>query len=154
MKAISVADLEGTRAAQGVELEAGDVLLINTGWIEWYEQQAGPMRQELSVMENLRTPGLECSEEMAEYLFNHHPSAVCSDNPALEAWPPPNFMEPDGFLHHWIIGRFGMAIGEMFQLGPLTADCAADGVYECFFTGAPLNVQGGTGSPPNALAIK
>ena len=63
-------------------------------------------------------------------------------------------MEPDGFLHHWIIGRFGMAIGEMFQLSPLAADCGADGIYEFLFVGAPLNVQGGTGSPPNALAIK
>jgi hypothetical protein len=27
-------------------------------------------------------------------------------------------MDPDGFLHHWIIGRFGMAIGEMFHDAP------------------------------------
>ena len=151
---IGVADLEATRAAQGVELEPGDVLLLHTGWIAWYEQQPGQVRQALAVTANLKTPGLDCSEEMAEYLFNHHPSAICSDNPALEAWPPPDFTDPDGFLHHWIIGRFGMAIGEMFQLGPVAADCASDGAYECFFTGAPLNVQGGTGSPPNALAIK
>lgn len=151
---ITVADLEGTREAQGVELETGDVLLINTGWIDWYEQQAPGLRQHIAVIQNLKTPGLECAEEMAEYLWDHHPSAICSDNPALEVWPPPNFMEPDGFLHHWIIGRFGMAIGEMFQLSPLAADCAADGIYEFLFVGAPLNVQGGTGSPPNALAIK
>jgi hypothetical protein len=47
-----------------------------------------------------------------------------------------------------------MAIGEMFQTTHLAADCAADGVYEGLFVSAPLNVQGGTGSPPNALVIK
>jgi kynurenine formamidase len=151
---ITVADLEATRKAAGVEFQPGDVWLLHTGWVEWYEQQAPQVRQALSVTANLKTPGLQCSEEMAEYIFNNHPSAICGDNPALEAWPPPNFMDPNGFLHHWIIGRFGMAIGEMFQLTGISADCAADRVYECLFVAAPLNVQGGTGSPPNALAIK
>ncbi|MFN0094917.1 MAG: cyclase family protein [Dehalococcoidia bacterium] len=151
---ITVADLEGCRKAQGVEFRDGDVWLIHTGWVEWYESQPQQVRTALATTANLRTPGLQCSEEMAEYIFNHHPVALASDNPALEAWPPPAFMDPDGFLHHWIIGRFGIAIGEMWQLTGLSADCAADGVYECLFVAAPLNVQGGTGSPPNALAIK
>ncbi len=147
-------ELEACRAAQGVELQTGDVLLIRIGWIDWYEQSDMGTRQALSQMPNLAFPGLGCSEEMAAYLFDHHPAAVCSDNPALESWPPPNFADPDGFLHHWIIGRFGMAIGEMFTLDALADDCAEDGVYESFFAAAPLNVQGGTGSPPNGLAIK
>jgi hypothetical protein len=46
-----------------------------------------------------------------------------------------------------------MAIGEMFQMTHLAADCASDGVYEGFVS-APLNIAGGTGSPPNALVIK
>ena len=151
---IGPGQVESCRAAQGVEFEPGDVVLIRIGWIGWYEQQSAGKRQALSQMVNLAFPGLECSDDMAEYFFDRHPSAICSDNPALEAWPPPNFADPDGFLHHWIIGRFGMAIGEMFVLDQLAADCAADGVYEAFFAAAPLNVRGGTGSPPNGLAIK
>ena len=151
---IPVEDVEACRAAQGVEFETGDVVLIRLGWISWYEQQGMGVKQSLSQMTNLAFPGLACAEEMAAYWFDHHVAALCSDNPALEAWPPPNFADPDGFLHHWIIGRFGMAIGEMFVLDHLADDCAADGVYESFFASAPLNVRGGTGSPPNALAIK
>jgi hypothetical protein len=45
-------------------------------------------------------------------------------------------------------------IGELWWLDDLARDCAADGVHEFFFTSAPLNVIGGVGSPPNALAIK
>jgi kynurenine formamidase len=152
--AITVDDLEGTRRAQNVEFQPGDVWLIHTGWIAWYEQQTPQIRQNLTVMKSLTIPGLQCSEAMAEWIFDRHPAALCSDNPALEVWPPPNMVDPEGFLHHWIIGRFGMAIGEMFQTTHLAADCAADGVYEGFFASAPLNILGGTGSPPNALVIK
>jgi kynurenine formamidase len=151
---ITVADLEGTARAQNVEFRPGDVWIIHLGWVEWYERQTPQKLQQMANMAGLRTPGLECSEAMAEWIFDHHPASLCSDNPALECWPPPNFMEPDGFLHHWIIGRFGMAIGEMFQTTHLAADCASDGVYEGLFVSAPLNIAGGTGSPPNALVIK
>ncbi|NQY56948.1 MAG: cyclase family protein [Ilumatobacteraceae bacterium] len=147
-------DLEATRRAQGVELQPGDVVLLRTGGVGWYELQAGRVRHALSELSQLKFPGLQCSEAMAEYLFDNHPAALASDNPALEAWPPPNFVDPDGFLHHFILGRFGIAIGEMFVLDALAEHCAADGTYEFLFTSAPLNIPGGTGSPPNALAIK
>ncbi len=87
----------------------------------------------------------------AEYLWDRHVAAVAADNPALEAWPP---SAETGFLHFRLIPHFGMNIGELWHLEDLAADCAADGVYEFFFTSAPLNVPGGVGSPPNALAIK
>ena len=63
-------------------------------------------------------------------------------------------LAPDGFLHHYLLGRFGIAIGEMFVLDPLAEDCAADRIYEGLLTAAPLNIEGGTGSPANALVLK
>ena len=47
-----------------------------------------------------------------------------------------------------------MALGELWHLDDLAADCMVDGVYEFFLASAPLNVRGGIGSPPNALAVK
>jgi hypothetical protein len=47
-----------------------------------------------------------------------------------------------------------MALGELWWLDDLAADCARDGVYETFFVAAPLNAPGGIGSPANAIAIK
>lgn len=154
--AISVAELEATRRAAGVAFEPGDVWLIRFGWVGWYEQQPAAARAELATsgMFKMKLPGLECSEAMAEYIFDHHPAAVASDVPSLESWPPPDVRAPEGFLHHFLLGRFGMAIGEMFVLDALAADCAEDGVYAAFLTSAPLNIPGGIGSPPNALAIK
>lgn len=151
---ISVEELEATRANQGVTLETGDVLLIRTGWVGWYGQQNPMVRAMLGERSQLKAPGLICSEAMAEYLFDHHPAAVAMDNPAVEAWPPPNPMDPDGMLHFFLLGRFGIALGELWNLDALAEDCARDHVYEAFLTAAPLNIQGGTGSPCNALAIK
>ncbi len=57
-------------------------------------------------------------------------------------------------LHRVLIGQFGMALGELWHLDDLAADCDQDGVHEFFLASAPLNVPGGIGSPPNALALK
>ena len=65
--------------------------------------------------------------------------------------PAGNEME---FLHFHMLAFFGMPIGEMWNLEELAEDCAADGKYDFFLTSAPLNIPGGVGSPPNALAIK
>jgi hypothetical protein len=78
---------------------------------------------------------------------------VASDTFAVEAFPPDR-ERPTGFIHRILIGQFGMALGELWWTEDLAADCAADGVYEMFFTSAPLNSPGGIGSTPNALAIK
>ena len=71
---------------------------------------------------------------------------------AVEA--PPASRATGGFLHNRLIPLLGMAIGEMWNLEGLAADCATDGVYECLVTSSPLYLPGGVGSPPNALALK
>jgi kynurenine formamidase len=147
--------LEACAKAQRVEVRTGDVLVVRTGWLTWYLNEATPeQKQHMAgdAMTQLQAPGIGPDEEMAAYLWDLHVAAVAADNPSLEPWPP----GPDraGFMHFRLIPLFGMPIGELWQLDDLAADCAADGVYEFFFTSAPLNVPGGVGSPPNALAIK
>jgi len=152
--AITVADLERARERAGVNYTPGDVLLIRSGFTEWYLAQDEMTRRRISSAGNLQAPGIEHSEAMARYLWNAHASAVASDTPALETWPPDQSAWPFGFLHNILIGQFGIAIGELWWLEDLATDCASDGVYEAFFTSAPLNAPGGIGSPPNAIAIK
>ena len=77
---------------------------------------------------------------------------MAADNPAIEAWP--HKLEVDQYIHFRLIPLLGMPMGEMWFVDDLAADCAEDGVYEFLLTSAPLNVLGGVGSPPNALAIK
>jgi kynurenine formamidase len=148
----TVEQLESCRAKQGVEFSTGDVLLIRTGWLAWYFALPPDEKESLSDRSVLKAPGLGPAEEVAEYLWDRRVAAVAGDNPALEAWPPDDAL--GGFAHWRLIPLLGMPIGELWSLDDLAADCAEDGVYEFLFTSAPLNVPGGVGSPPNALAIK
>jgi kynurenine formamidase len=141
--------------AQGVTVHIGDILVLRTGWLNWYLNEATAEQKQTmagDAMTQLKFPGIGPDEEMAAYLWDLHVAAVAADNPALEAWPPGP--ESGGFLHFRLIPLLGMNIGEFWYLEELAADCAADGVYEFMLTSAPLNIPGGVGSPPNALAIK
>ncbi len=97
-------------------------------------------------------PGLAPVERTAEWLWDEHVAAVVADCPSLEVMPVTFGAET--FLHYRLIPLLGMAVGEMFALDGLAADCAADGIYEGMLTAAPLNKAGGSGSPSNALAVK
>ena len=148
MTRITVDDLQRTADAQRVAFETGDILLIRTGWLGWYEREST-----LDERRNYRgAPGLSASDDMVEFLWDLHVAAVAADCASLEAWPHP--VTEDAFLHFKIIPLLGMAVGELFRLDDLAADCAGDGVYECFLASAPLNKTGGIGSPANALAFK
>ncbi len=148
-QSIPLEDLEATLAAEKVRLQAGDILLIRIGWTHFYLSASAETKAELA--RETVVPGIEGSPRVARWIWNHHLAAVASDSPALEALPK---SEGEDFLHFHMLSFFGMPIGEMWNLEGLAEDCAADGRYDFFLTSAPLNVPGGVGSPPNALAIK
>jgi kynurenine formamidase len=145
---IPLEDLEATLAAQKTRLKTGDILVIRIGWTQFYLSASAETKAELA--RDTVVPGIEGSARTARWIWDHHLAAVASDSPALEALPPPS----QDFLHFHLLAFFGMPIGEMWNLEDLAADCAADKRYEFFLTSAPLNIPGGVGSPPNAIAIK
>jgi Putative cyclase len=163
---IEVGDVTGAIEAQGSEVLPGDILLLRTGWVEWYRTLGQTDRDAMAV--RYQTPGLRAGEAMSRLLWDLHVAAVAADNPALEAWPPSRLATPeqraalksdpmvsvDISLHFSLLPLLGMPIGELWDLGELAADCASDGRYEALLTSSPLNLVAGVASPPNALAIK
>jgi hypothetical protein len=152
--ALSVDDLELARRQAGAEYAPGDTILLRTGFSGWYLEQSLGARTRMHG--NVVAPGVEQSDAMCEYLWNSHATAIASDTFAVEVVPfdARAGAHPTGFLHRILIGQFGMALGELWWLDDLAADCAADGVYEAFFVSAPMNAPGGIGSTANAVAIK
>ncbi|GGL40221.1 cyclase [Nocardia jinanensis] len=145
-EAIQAEDLAACAEKQGVEVGAGDFLLVRTGHLEsrrttgdWADFAGGP------------APGLGVGA--AEFLCERGVTAVASDTWGLEAIPfeTPDLMSP---LHVILLVNAGIYIGEMWDLEALAADCADDGVYEFFLIAQPLMVTGATGTPLNPLAIK
>lgn len=147
--------LEEIAREQNVAFEPGDIVLLRTGWLAWYfglsetERQALPAK--MGPEGGFACPGLDGSEATAAWVWDHQISALAGDNLALEALP---VNRDHGFQHRRLIPLLGIAVGEFFNLEKLAADCAADGIYEFMFVGAPLNLPNGVGSPANAYAIK
>jgi kynurenine formamidase len=164
---ITVDDLEATLAHQGSIVETGDVFLFRTGWTTWYRGLDAAARAAW-VADGNPAAGLLAHEDTAAWLWDHHVAAVGSDGPALEAWPIRLMMgertsraalaDPAHaaamFLHFSLLPLLGMPIGELFDLDALAADCATTGTWDSFFTSAPINLQNGVASPPNALCIR
>ncbi|MDI2098694.1 cyclase family protein [Ruicaihuangia caeni] len=144
---VDVEALEAVRRAAGVEYRRGDILVVRTGWISWFREQDAESRAR--VRDSRAAPGLEGSAAMAEYLWDHGFIAVASDSPGVEALP-----SSAGSLHHRVLARLGMPLGELWWLDDLAADCAADGRHEAMVVSSPMNLVGGVGSPANAIAIR
>jgi len=138
-------DLEAAERRQGTRVESGDVLLVRTGHLSVFRLDGN---RELYRM-NSPGLGIDC----AEWLRARDVAAVASDTFSLEVYPceDPQVLFP---LHMLCIRDMGLTLGEMFDLEPLAADCAADGVWEFLFSAPPLKVTGGVGSPLNPLAVK
>lgn len=158
MEVFTADDLDRAIAHQGLSLEVGDILMLRFGWLGWYERASQEIRDDLGAkmagpgVDSSACPGLASDAAMVEWLWDRHIAAVVADNPALEALPYVPTVE--GFLHWKAIPLLGLAVGEMFVLDALAADCADDGTYVGLFTAAPLNKVGGSGSTANALAMK
>lgn len=144
----SAQELAACLAREGVAVQPGDIVLVRTGWLADY---LAASRNERDAILGMRTfSGLSGAEDMWKWIWEQRVAAVAADNPTVEVWP---LYEGKPSLH-LAISRLGLTLGELFDLESLAEDCAQDGRYACFFTSSPLNLRGGVGSPPNAIAIK
>ena len=136
-------DLDAAAARQAVEVGSGDIVLVRTGWIRVFHER--------SAAEYMRAqPGL--TVECSRWLHERDVAALACDNWGVERYPSgEDAVLP---LHYVCIRDMGMTLGEMFDLEALAADCAADGVWECFLCAPVLKFANAVGTPLNPLAIK
>jgi kynurenine formamidase len=137
-------DLEAAERAQGVSVGPGDFLLLRTGWRrKAIEDGWGAWHAE--------EPGL--SIECAAWLREREVAAVAADNHGVEVVPTglPGRVHP---LHCVLIRDMGMWLGEVFDFEALAEDCAADGVWESFFSAPVLRIPMAVGSPTSPTVVK
>ena len=143
-----MADLEAVLDAEGVVPEVGDIWCVRLGWVGAYRALDADGRA--GVARHPAFAGLHAGEDMARFLWNAHPAALCCDNPAVEVVPGDPAI---GSLHRRLLPLLGFALGEMFDLEQLSVRCRELGRWTFLFVAAPLKVPGGVGSPGNAVAI-
>jgi len=133
--AVSAAELE--RAARGLEIAPGDVILVRLG--------SGALWAERPAYE--AAGGVAC--DGSRWLAEREPLAVGADNLAFDD---PGGHDPElGSLpgHVILIVQAGIHIIESLYLEEL----AADGVREFAFVCLPLKLRGGTASPVRPVAF-
>lgn len=136
---ITVADLEGTMAKQNVKINAGDAIIINTGWGRLYGKDNARFVKS--------TPGVGTAA--AEWLVKKDPLLVGSDNWPVEVSPNPD-KELSLPVHQIFLVINGVHLLENMKLDEL----AAKKVYEFAFTLQPLKLHGASGSTVAPAAIR
>jgi len=137
-------ELDEVATAQGVTIESGDIILLRTGVLAQYAQ----MRRWDTYHGS--HPGLYY--RAATWLHDYEIAAIAADNGSVEGIDKQSTLAIP--LHQLALRDMGLPLGETFNLEDLAADCATDGVYECFLVAPALNITGAVGSPVNPLAMK
>lgn len=136
---ITAADLEATAKAQGVEVRAGDSVLIRTGYGKFFSDKAKYM--------GLRPgPG----ESAAKWLADRKIFLTGGDQLTYEVYPEKGTIFP---AHRILIADSGIYIVENMNLEELGETLAARKKYDFTLVLNPLRLRGMTGSPINAFAI-
>lgn len=83
---ITVSDIKAIAEEENLEFQHGDILIVRSGWIKWYEGATDEQRIE-KVTKGHEYVGVEGCEETLEFLWNQHFAAVAGDAIGFEAWP-------------------------------------------------------------------
>jgi len=136
---ITVEDLDGALKKQGITLQAGDAILVNTGWHKlWGKDNARYVKS---------CPGI--GVKAAQWLIDKDPLLLGSDNWPVEVAPNP---DPQISLpvHQLALVVNGVHLLENLKLDEL----AQKQVYEFAFLMQPIKLQGGTGSTVAPVAVR
>jgi kynurenine formamidase len=140
-EAVSIEQLQHALEKKNITLQAGDAVLIRTGWTEVYNKDPDLYWS--------GEPGL--SSEAAAFLAAQDVALVGCDNSAICTLNQSGLScdSLDDDVHMILLWQHGIYMLEMLDLQKLAAAKA-----DCFlFMLAPLAIQGGTGSPVNPLAV-
>ena len=133
-------ELEDAAAAQQLEPQPGDAVLIRSGRESYFA--ANPDTPYAPSPAGVHASALE-------FLHQHDAALLCWD--LLEA---PDQGYPDDLpIHRTAIPYMGMPILDNANLERLAELCAELGRWEFQFVVAPLVLVGGTGSPVNPIAV-
>ena len=136
---ITIEDLDGALKKQGITLQAGDAILVNTGWHKlWGKDNARYVKS---------CPGI--GVKAAQWLIDKDPLLLGSDNWPVEVAPNP---DPQISLpvHQLALVVNGVHLLENLKLDEL----AQKQVYEFAFLMQPIKLQGGTGSTVAPVAVR
>ena len=137
--ALPISDLEGAMKRQNLTIQAGDAIIVHTGWGKlWGKDNARYSRG---------NPGLGI--KAAEWLIAKDPMLLGADTAPVEISPNPD-KQLSLPVHQIALVINGVHLLENLKLDEL----AAKGVSEFAFMMQPLKLQGATGSTVAPVAVR
>ena len=135
--------LEACRSAQDTKMRPGDVLLIRTGWLDFFA--TGDTGFDPGGDGDHRQPGI--GFDALSFIDDYDIAAVGADNGAIEKMP----FDRDDFVgvHVELLVNRGVTLMEHLYF----RDLSTDRCTEFLLAVGGLKVTGGAGSPVNPIAI-
>jgi kynurenine formamidase len=142
--AITGDDLASAAAAAGINVTAGDAVLVRTGQMHY-------LREGEKQRYSHPSPGL--STQSIEWVRDNDVALVTTDTLTFEVYPceNPRVFMPVHMIH---LRDMGLAQGQNWHLDALAADCASDGQYDFLLAATPIPLTGAVGAPVAPTAIK
>ncbi|MCP4330006.1 MAG: cyclase family protein [Alphaproteobacteria bacterium] len=151
-KLVDLETLEKVMAADGVEIETGDILVLRTGFAEvLLEMNRQP---DIAVL-NESCAVLDGRDEgLLRWITDRGIAAICADNYAVEAYPARVAKGPRPALplHHHCLFKLGLPLAELWFLAELAAWLRENGRHSFLLTAPPLRLPGAFGSPVTPVA--
>ena len=142
--ALTPEHLEAAEKHAGVDVGAGDIVLLRTGQVQHLLA-----RDKLAYAISTAGPSMQT----VPWFRERDVAAVATDNLSFEVFPgeSTDVALPVHMLH---IVEMGLLQGQNFNLEALAADCADDGRYAFLLLATPEPFVGGCGAPVAPVAVK
>ena len=137
---ITADDLQQALAKENVKLEAGDAVMIHTGWGKLYT-----VKDKDKYLKS--SPGIGI--DAAQWLLKQNPMLVGADNCCVEPRPYPE-QKMNLPIHAMFLIAYGVYLVENLKLDQLAAEHA----YETAYIMTPLKIDGATGSTIAPIAVR
>jgi kynurenine formamidase len=137
-------DLDAAAELGHVDVQAGDIVLLRTGHMQWFFE---------GDREKYGIPSPGPSLQTVQWFRDHDVAAVATDNITFEVYPceREDAVLPVHLLH---LVDMGMTQGQNWNLEELAADSAQDGRYSFFLDASPLPFTNAVGTPVNPIVVK
>jgi hypothetical protein len=145
-------ELHRVLEADRVQIEAGDMVCLHTGFAELLLEMAGSPDPEVTHNSCAVLDGRD--RRLLNWITDSGLVALIADNYAVEAHP----ARPQAGccatlpLHEHCLFRLGVNLGELWHLTPLATWLRAKGRSRFLLTAPPLRLTGAVGSPATPIA--
>ncbi len=145
-------ELMDVMESDGVQLEAGDMLVLRTGFAETIVEMDGNPDEQVLHQSGAVLDGAD--DRLLQWITDSGVAAICADNYAVEAYPARNSgnRRPLLPLHHHCLFKLGLPLAELWYLRDLAQWLEANQRNRFLLTAPPLRLPGAVGSPVTPIA--